>query len=54
MTESDEIRVLREEIKDLTMRLSAIKVITSKVSPVCSEKLRKMMEECEGCKGENE
>lgn len=32
-----EIELLKAENKDLTMRLSAIKVILGKVNPVCSE-----------------
>lgn len=36
---NNEIRILKDEIKDLTMRLSAIKVIVTKIEPSCSNKL---------------
>ena len=49
-----EISALKSQVQDLMMRLSAIKVITQKISPVCSEKLQKLFEECEGCKGESD
>lgn len=52
MTEQEEIRFLREQNKDLNMRLSAIKVITNKIHPVCSQRLQELLEECEGCKVE--
>ena len=48
----NEVNTLRAEVHDLKMRLSAIKVITHKISPVCSEKLQTLLESCEGCKGE--
>jgi len=51
MTDPQRIQLLEAENKDLLMRLSAIKVITTKITPVCSEKLQKMLEECEGCVG---
>ena len=46
------IRLLEQENKDLLMRLSAIKVITQKVNPVCSKKLEELLLECEHCKGD--
>ena len=49
MAEQEEIRFLREQNKDLTMRLSAIKVIVSKITPICSDKLQQLLETCEGC-----
>jgi len=49
-----EIKALKSQLHDLTMRLSAVKVIVTKINPVCSEKLQKLFEECEGCKGEDE
>ena len=52
MNLEQENRALREQVKDLTMRPSAIKVITGKVVPICGEKLQKLLEECEGCKGD--
>lgn len=55
----DTIQKLKERIvelelenKDLFMRLSAIKVITQKVNPVCSKKLEELLVECETCKGD--
>ena len=47
------IRELEYENKDLAMRLSAIKVITQKISPICSQKLEALLSECEFCKGED-
>jgi hypothetical protein len=47
-----ENRYLKEQVRDLTMRLSAVKVIVNKINPLCAEKLQKLLEECEGCKGE--
>lgn len=49
----NEVKVLREEIQDLRMRLSAIKVIVNSVEPICSEKFKTLLEYCEGCKGED-
>ena len=46
------VKELEAENKDLLMRLSAIKVMVTRISPVCSEKLQKLFEDCEGCKGE--
>lgn len=46
----NEIKILKDEIQDLRMRLSAIKVITTRVEPVCSEKLKTLLESCESCK----
>lgn len=43
------IRQLEAEVKDLTMRLSAIKVITTKVQPVCANRMQRLLEECELC-----
>lgn len=48
----NEITRLKEEIKDLTMRLSAVKVMVTKITPVCSEKLLQLLESCSSCKGE--
>ena len=48
------VKELEAENKDLQMRLSAIKVIVTKINPVCSEKLQKLLEACEGCQGGNE
>jgi len=45
----DELAVLRAENHDLTMRLAAIKTILTRVTPVCSQKLEKMLEDCERC-----
>ena len=57
----DTIQKLKERIvelelenKDLFMRLSAIKVITQKVNPVCSQKLEALLSECDTCKGVDE
>ena len=52
MNHEQEIKYLREQVKDLTMRLSAIIVIVNKVSPLCSEKLQQLLDECEGCEGD--
>lgn len=49
----NENRILKEQIQDMTMRLSAIKVIVTKITPTCSEKLRHLLEDCEGCKSDN-
>ena len=46
----NENRVLKEENKDLFMRLSAIKTIINKVNPICSQKLESMLNECEDCR----
>lgn len=46
------IRELENQVKDLTMRLSAIKVITTKIEPICSQRLQELLEACEGCKGD--
>lgn len=48
------VRELEAENKDLRMRLSAIKTITAKITPVCAEKLQRLLLGCEGCKGEDE
>ena len=53
MNAEQRIRELEAEVKDLTMRLSAIKVIVTKITPTCSEKLRHLLEDCEGCKSDN-
>ena len=47
------VKELEAENKDLHMRLSAIKVITQKMNPVCAEKLHALFIDCEGCKGED-
>lgn len=52
MNAESRLKELEAENKDLTMRLSAIKIITAKISPVCSEKLKRLFEEYEGCNGE--
>ena len=44
--------LLKAELHDLTMRLAAIKTILTRVNPVCSQKLMKLLEECEGCEGD--
>ena len=49
----DELAVLRTENHDLTMRLAAIKTILTRVNPVCSQKLLKLIEDCEGCEGDS-
>jgi len=46
------IRELEAENRDLMMRLSAIKVITTNIMPICADKLQKIFAECEGCKGD--
>ena len=46
---SNEIRVLKDQNKDLIMRLSAIKVIVTKINPVCSEKLQQLLDTCNLC-----
>jgi hypothetical protein len=46
----NEIMILKEQNKDLLMRLCAIKTIVTKVNPVCSEKLQQLLDVCEGCK----
>lgn len=48
----NENRILKEQNQDLLMRLSAVKTIVTKISQTCSEKLRHLLEDCEGCKGE--
>lgn len=50
----NEVNALREEVHDLRMRLSAIKVIVTRIEPVCSEKFKTLLEACEGCKGEED
>ena len=50
----NEVKTLREEVKDLIMRLSAIKIIVTKIEPVWSEKFKTLLEACEGCKGEED
>lgn len=45
----NENRVLKEENKDLFMRLAAIKTIINRVKPICSQKLESMLKECEEC-----
>lgn len=35
--------------QDLTMRMVGAKMLLSKVTPVCSQKLEKLMTECGGC-----
>ena len=52
MTDAEKIRDLESQVQDLTMRLSAVKIITQKISPVCSQKLQQLLETMEGCKGE--
>lgn len=52
MKDDSEIAYLKEQNKDLLMRLSAIKVIVTRVNPVCSEKLQQLLSICEGCKDE--
>lgn len=52
MTDAARIRELEAEVRDIRMRLSAIKVITNKIHPVCSQRLQELLEECEGCKVE--
>lgn len=49
MNAEQRLKELEAENKDLRMRLSAIKVITMHISPVCSEKLSKLLEEAEKC-----
>lgn len=50
----NEVLSLKEEVKDLRMRLSAIKIIVTRIEPICSEKFTTLLESCEGCKGEEE
>lgn len=38
------IRELEVQVKDLTMRLSAIKMITTKIEPICSQRLQELLE----------
>lgn len=52
MTDDEKIRDLEAQVKDLTIRLSAIKVITQKIDPICSQKLQEMLWSLEGCKGD--
>ena len=52
MTDDEKIRDLEAQVKGLTMRLSAIKVITQKIDPICSQKLQEMLWSLEGCKGD--
>lgn len=47
-----ELDLLKAENQDLTMRLAAIKTILTRVNPVCSQKLLKLIEDCEGCEGD--
>lgn len=53
MNAEQRIRELEAEVKDLTMRLSAIKVIVTKITPVCSQKLQELLWSLEGCKGDD-
>jgi hypothetical protein len=49
-----ENRLLREENKQLRMKLSAIKVMLLHEQPLCADKLRTALTQCKGCKGEND
>ena len=46
-----DVQLLKQEIKELTMRLSAVKVIVHNVNPVCSQKILDLVEGCKegGC-----
>lgn len=41
---------LRAELQDLNMWLSAIKVITTKITPTCASKLTELLDMCVECK----
>ena len=53
MSDQSKIRDLEAQVKDLTMRLSAIKVITQKIDPICSQKLQEMLWSLGECKGDD-
>lgn len=44
-----EIRFLKEENKQLNMRLATIKTITLYQEPLCADRVRKALQECGGC-----
>jgi len=46
----NENRLIREENKILLMRLAGIKTIISMVQPACTQKLEKLLNDCQGCK----
>lgn len=43
-----EIRFLKEENKQLNMKLAAIKTITLYQEPLCADRVRKALQECGG------
>lgn len=43
---------LEAENKTLLTRLTAIKMLVTRVEPVCSQKLEELLQSCEGCKGD--
>lgn len=40
---------LTDQNKALVMRLAAVKTIVNSINPACSEKLKRLIDECGGC-----
>ena len=40
---------LTDQNKALLMRLAAVKTIVNSINPACSEKLKRLINECGGC-----
>jgi len=41
--------VLRQENKDMRMRLVAVRTLVTHLQPACSKKLEELLRDCEGC-----
>lgn len=44
-----EVHILREQVKDLTMIVTAVRVMTTRINPVCAAKLQNLLDSCAGC-----